>query len=94
MKKGKKRGNKPANPGHAAKFCCERREEAHLTKTCQYCNKSDCLLRCSRCRVVYYCSKECQFQDWHWRHKKDCKRYKSYRLDLLDSDGMLKVFCI
>ena len=30
-----------------------------------------CTQRCSRCRVAFYCSKECQKQD-KWRHKPDC----------------------
>ncbi|KAG2451266.1 hypothetical protein HYH02_003873 [Chlamydomonas schloesseri] len=29
------------------------------------------LLRCGRCRAAFYCSKECQKQDWG-KHKSDC----------------------
>ena len=29
--------------------------------------------RCSRCRKVYYCSKECQLKDWK-AHKLSCQK--------------------
>jgi hypothetical protein len=32
-------------------------------------------LRCSRCRCMYYCSRECQTADWR-RHKKECAQEK------------------
>lgn len=28
--------------------------------------------KCSRCHCAYYCSPECQAEDWHERHKKEC----------------------
>ena len=31
-----------------------------------------CTQQCSRCRVAYYCSKECQKQD-KWRHQPECE---------------------
>jgi hypothetical protein len=48
------------------------------TKTCCYCNKLETqldnamLMKCQRCKVTYYCSKECQVADWK-SHKKVCK---------------------
>mmetsp|Transcript_14917 Transcript_14917/g.33285 ORF Transcript_14917/g.33285 Transcript_14917/m.33285 type:complete len:224 (-) Transcript_14917:355-1026(-) len=30
--------------------------------------------RCTRCKLVYYCGKECQASDWKARHKKVCKK--------------------
>ena len=35
--------------------------------------------RCSVCRLVYYCSKECQKQDWK-AHKQCCKREVAARM--------------
>lgn len=39
--------------------------------TCQICDQTENLLRCSRCRSVYYCSKEHQRRDWK-KHKTNC----------------------
>src|ERR1700722_7642393 len=37
---------------------------------CWFCFRSHCrLLRCSRCRIVLYCSKDCQKKDWITHHK-------------------------
>lgn len=40
---------------------------------CEYCTTKGCLAKCSRCKGVYYCSKECQVQDWK-THKVNCKK--------------------
>jgi hypoxia-inducible factor (prolyl hydroxylase) len=39
--------------------------------TCELCGHQENLLRCSRCRGAYYCSKEHQKQHWK-KHKKSC----------------------
>ncbi|KAL6267173.1 hypothetical protein P5V15_000252 [Pogonomyrmex californicus] len=39
--------------------------------TCAYCNESDKLSRCSRCKAVFYCTKEHQRRDWK-RHREFC----------------------
>ena len=45
------------------------------------------LLKCSGCKVVKYCSRECQKKDWA-RHKKDCKKLATmYR----DKEGRSKI---
>ena len=31
------------------------------------------LLRCSKCKISYYCSRDCQIDDWKARHSKICK---------------------
>ena len=30
--------------------------------------------QCSKCRALWYCSKECQVEAWRAGHKQDCKR--------------------
>ncbi|TRM61850.1 hypothetical protein BD626DRAFT_500736 [Schizophyllum amplum] len=57
------------------------------TVTCFYCQKktSDAK-RCSRCRLVNYCSKACQTASWKATHKNSCKPHAS----LVDADGNLK----
>lgn len=40
---------------------------------CELCGKMENLLRCSRCRSSFYCSKEHQRQDWK-KHKLVCQR--------------------
>ncbi len=44
---------------------------------CRCCGKA-ASLRCSKCRKVFYCGKECQARDWPI-HKKECgKQFKDY----------------
>ena len=42
-------------------------------KWCLCCAKKDCKLKCSKCKLIYYCSKECQIKS-HPIHKKHCSR--------------------
>ncbi|KAM3865352.1 egl nine homolog 1b [Diretmus argenteus] len=49
---------------------------------CELCGKVDGLLRCGRCRISFYCSKEHQKVDWK-KHKQLCRKTK----DLPTSDG-------
>jgi len=49
-----------------------------LTQTCQVCDRRDSLSRCSRCKAVWYCSREHQQQDWS-KHGLGCMQ----REDLL-----------
>ena len=43
-----------------------------IERVCALCSKKECKLsHCSKCRAVYYCSKECQKADWG-RHKAEC----------------------
>ncbi|KAL3778593.1 hypothetical protein HJC23_007468 [Cyclotella cryptica] len=46
-------------------------------KECAYCGvtNAEAIRRmkiCSRCKSAYYCSKECQSEDWYNRHKMTC----------------------
>jgi hypothetical protein len=42
--------------------------------TCSTCLKKGILKRCSKCKKVFYCSKECQKKDWNF-HKTICKKH-------------------
>ena len=49
-----------------------------ISDTCKVCGASSekvKLLKCSRCRTVYYCSSEHQKEDWK-NHKKNCKPFE------------------
>lgn len=76
-------------------------------RTCSGCGKKEMKLgrmkSCSKCKAAFYCSKECQVQDWA-THKKQCKKAETVAprkgpYDLLEGgvrpDGtkiILKVF--
>ncbi|AYV81166.1 MAG: putative ankyrin repeat and MYND domain-containing protein 2 [Harvfovirus sp.] len=42
-------------------------------KWCLFCDKKECTKRCSICKTVYFCDKECQGRAWAI-HKKHCGR--------------------
>lgn len=52
----------------------ERKQESSFCdeKKCQACEKPKSSA-CQRCKCRYYCSKECQVQDWQEFHKFECK---------------------
>ena len=63
-----------------------------MTKRCRGCHKdSDKLLRCSRCQVVYYCSRQCQTDDF-LDHKKICKRIHRHKKDMETEAEALRSF--
>lgn len=46
---------------------------------CDYCGKPDAKLSvCARCKMVFYCSKECQKKEWKLGHKKFCRKPSEY----------------
>ena len=50
-------------------------QELATPSLCNHCGKrGDSLRRCSRCKMVAYCSTECQRQDWTKRHRSECKK--------------------
>merc|ERR1719296_968 len=40
---------------------------------CGNCAKPDSTLRCGRCKLVVYCSRQCQGADWKASHKFCCR---------------------
>ena len=62
-----------------AKKSGEEKEEAgtpkkRATKACEKCGKeAEKMKACSVCRLIRYCSEECQQGDWK-EHKEACKR--------------------
>jgi hypothetical protein len=55
-------------------------------KICKHCEKIETLdgakhMKCQRCKLTYYCSRDCQVADWK-SHKKLCKEVSSSKLSL------------
>jgi hypothetical protein len=52
-------------------FNMSQQQALQLLKECGHCKKPNCIQKCSRCKKVYYCTKECQKSHWT-EHKKVC----------------------
>ena len=50
--------------------------------SCDFCGKANPSKRCSQCRCYFYCSIECQKDDWTKRHKKFCMSHSREVLQL------------
>lgn len=62
-----------SNP-HEDKFLYDNPSINNILKLyhpCQICGQLTTLC-CSKCHKIYYCSRQCQSNDWH-EHKKICK---------------------
>ncbi|KAK6974486.1 hypothetical protein R3P38DRAFT_2668189 [Favolaschia claudopus] len=65
-----------------ARLICRTEFDSHTHPLRSVCGNSTCaiivekpkLKRCSRCRSVLYCSRECQTSDWRCRHRVSCDR--------------------
>jgi hypothetical protein len=54
-----------------------KKAEGHTHKICKICNTTQSTFKlCSECRMVRYCSVECQRQDWINGHKAKCAELK------------------
>jgi len=62
------------------------------TTICQECGKhaSDGmrLLKCSECKAVHYCSRECQRIDWKAGHKEECQKKSTVMKTLATTPGL------
>jgi hypothetical protein len=74
--------NEKAKSGLARLQTLARLSNCDVVKVCRNCEKLETqmdnakLMKCQRCKVTYYCSKECQVADWI-SHKKTCKTLAS-----------------
>ena len=53
--------------------------EERLQQECGQCGKLS-ETKCARCKMIYYCSKDCQKNNWK-KHKKVCKYMEKERLE-------------
>uniref|UniRef100_K1R9X6 Uncharacterized protein n=1 Tax=Magallana gigas TaxID=29159 RepID=K1R9X6_MAGGI len=54
---------------------------------CSFCGEeSPDLLKCSRCKEMYYCSRDCQRGHWREGHREDCKEEIKYTGKTCDSE--------
>jgi hypothetical protein len=74
--------NEKAKSGLARLQMLARLSNCDVVKACCHCKKRETqmdnakLMKCQRCKITYYCSKECQVADWKG-HKKICKAIAS-----------------
>ncbi|XP_034299521.2 uncharacterized protein [Magallana gigas] len=53
--------------------------DMNVTGECSFCGQwSTHLLRCSQCKEVYYCSRDCQRGHWREGHRERCKEETTY----------------
>ncbi|XP_054165105.1 N-lysine methyltransferase SMYD2-B-like [Oppia nitens] len=54
-------------------------------QVCDNClTKSDGLKRCSVCKHMYYCDRNCQRKDWRTGHRYECQIFKNHYQKLVD----------
>lgn len=59
---------------------CKKEMVESVAKCCGFCGRSRGLIAlqvCSKCRIVRYCSKDCQRLDWAQNHKVACEEIKA-----------------
>ena len=69
---------KSANAGHSSSKSLLKELKAREAGKCSACDATEAssgkkFLRCSRCKLYCYCSKNCQKISWNAGHKLDCK---------------------
>uniref|UniRef100_A0A6C0I0E5 MYND-type domain-containing protein n=1 Tax=viral metagenome TaxID=1070528 RepID=A0A6C0I0E5_9ZZZZ len=55
-------------------------ESADKIHSCKNCNIETTEFRCGKCQKAYYCSKECQVENWK-THKPACKKFCKQKND-------------
>ena len=68
-------------------------DKKSITKQCSYCwSTLGNLLRCSGCKILFYCNTECQSKHWKLIHKENCKKYrKKYNRRQLSQEEMHEI---
>lgn len=67
-------------------------EESEIARQCPTCGSNERVgdasrySRCSSCKKVYYCSSECQLEDWK-AHKVICKQLKAGKLAEVENNA-------
>ncbi len=64
-------------------------KKLRTTQKCNACAKDEDLKTCSRCKIVKYCSKDCQAQDCD-SHKVRCKKIKRFTSETQRLDAALR----
>ncbi len=67
-----------------------------MASVCRMCETTGVSLLCSRCKVLHYCSKECQVRHWP-AHKKFCKQesdlpYPKHKVVVIPNEGKLREY--
>lgn len=53
--------------------------DMNVTGGCSFCGQwSTNLLKCGRCKGVFYCSRDCQRGDWKEGHREHCNEETTY----------------
>ncbi|XP_054165108.1 N-lysine methyltransferase SMYD2-B-like [Oppia nitens] len=65
---------------------------SELRQVCDHClAKSDGLKRCSICKHMYYCDRNCQRNDWQFGHRYECQIFKNHYQKLVDEHNLAKL---
>jgi hypothetical protein len=64
-------------------------ESITIPSLCDCCTKDGAHLKCSACKSVYYCNRECQKD--HWKaHKIQCKQFSSFLEEMKEKEKVLE----
>lgn len=75
--------NLPSTIHHQPQKCTtqmvqQQRQLHHMQPQCNICGTTQKLLRCAKCKTIYYCSTDHQHVDWP-THKQECKQMAKKR---------------
>ena len=71
--------------GNSCAYCCAMAPSLRHADGTAAANNN--LLRCSSCKLAYYCSKECQKLDWIQQHKMECKFLNIFKHSYVQMPG-------